>query len=52
MFVRKNGHAPEQIGANCHAKLNHSKQLKKYSSSDVIAILPTNRPFTEVTLKT
>jgi len=29
MFVLKNGHAPELNGANCHAKLSHSKQLLK-----------------------
>ena len=27
MFVVKSGHAPELSGANCHAKLCHSKHL-------------------------
>jgi len=29
MPVLKNGDAPEPSGANCHAKLRHSKQLMK-----------------------
>jgi len=53
MFVLKNSHAPEQSGANCHAKLGRSKHLlKKYSSSDVSTILLTDKKiFTVVTLK-
>jgi len=53
MFVLKNGHAPELSGANCRAKLSHSKQLlKKYSYSDVSTILLTdNKIFTVLTLK-
>jgi len=53
MFVLKNGHAQELRGANCHAKLSHSKQLlKKYLSSDVSTILLTDEKiFTVVTLK-
>jgi len=29
MFVLKNGRAPVLSGANCHAKLSHSRQLQK-----------------------
>jgi len=29
MFVLKNRYTPEVSGANCHAKLSHSKQLLK-----------------------
>jgi len=41
MFVLKNVHAPELSGANCYAKLSHSKQLLKniHSSNDVSTIL-------------
>jgi len=43
MFVLKNRITPEMSGANCHAKLSHSKQLlKKYSSNDVSTILLTD----------
>jgi len=53
MLVLKNGHSPELSGANCHAKLSHSKQLlKKYASSDVSTIMLTDKKiFTVVTLK-
>jgi len=43
--VLKNRHAPELSGANCHAKLSHSKQLLKnihISSNDVGTILLTD----------
>jgi len=28
MFVLTNGHAPEQSGANCHAKLSHLGDIR------------------------
>jgi len=37
MFDLKNGHAPELSGANCHAKLSHSKQLLKNIHSVMLA---------------
>jgi len=31
-----NDRAPEEIGANCHVRLSHSKSLIKYLSSKIV----------------
>jgi len=54
MFVLKNGHAPQLSGANCHAKLSHSKQLLKNIHLVILAQfwLTDKKIFAVVTPKT